>query len=214
MITRWIVAMLLLLGAAAFAVPALPSAPLYTAPGYQEVLSGKAPLRIRVISHMPMLAWTNDGEVRALNAADKSLLDASKPAEVTGLARSTEDGNCWLRKNRQNVTKVNAPFRLESSLPIKLWTSMPDTWQTFPSPLYITPLPDGTFSVARAIMLEDYLRYVVAGEMPATFHPEALKAQAIIARTYTLCYLGRHADEGADLCAGVHCQVFGQQRKP
>ena len=34
--------------------------------------------------------------------------------------------------------------------------------------------------------LEDYLAGVVAAEMPATFHPEALKAQAVAARTYTV----------------------------
>lgn len=34
--------------------------------------------------------------------------------------------------------------------------------------------------------LEEYITGVVAAEMPALFHPEALKAQAIIARTYSL----------------------------
>lgn len=34
--------------------------------------------------------------------------------------------------------------------------------------------------------LEDYAKYVVASEMPASFHLEALKAQAVIARTYAL----------------------------
>lgn len=36
------------------------------------------------------------------------------------------------------------------------------------------------------IPLEEYIVGVVAAEMPATFHPEALKAQAIAARTYVL----------------------------
>ncbi|MFF5993892.1 stage II sporulation protein D [Lysinibacillus sp. KU-BSD001] len=36
------------------------------------------------------------------------------------------------------------------------------------------------------IALEQYLIGVVAGEMPASFHPEALKAQAIAARTYAM----------------------------
>lgn len=36
------------------------------------------------------------------------------------------------------------------------------------------------------IELEEYLIGVVAGEMPASFHTEALKVQAIIARTYAL----------------------------
>lgn len=39
--------------------------------------------------------------------------------------------------------------------------------------------------------LEEYLVGVVGAEMPASFHEEALKAQAIIARTYTLKALQR-----------------------
>lgn len=34
--------------------------------------------------------------------------------------------------------------------------------------------------------MEDYLTGVVLGEMPSEFHPEALKAQAVAARTYTM----------------------------
>ncbi|KGR80151.1 stage II sporulation protein D [Ureibacillus manganicus] len=46
-----------------------------------------------------------------------------------------------------------------------------------------------TIKVADAdapISLEEYVVGVVAAEMPANFHPEALKAQAIAARTYVL----------------------------
>ena len=36
----------------------------------------------------------------------------------------------------------------------------------------------------------------------------ALEAQAVAARSYALAQTERHADRGADLCDGVHCQVF------
>lgn len=39
--------------------------------------------------------------------------------------------------------------------------------------------------------LEEYVIGVVAGEMPALFEPEALKAQAVAARTYSLNYLDK-----------------------
>ncbi len=42
-----------------------------------------------------------------------------------------------------------------------------------------------------ALELEEYLIGVVGAEMPASFHEEALKAQAILARTYTLKALER-----------------------
>ncbi len=52
------------------------------------------------------------------------------------------------------------------------------------------------------IDLEEYITGVVAGEMPATFEPEALKAQAVAARTYTLEKMqngGSSVKEGADM---------------
>ena len=54
--------------------------------------------------------------------------------------------------------------------------------------------------------LADYLWRVVAAEMPAGFEPEALKAQAVCARTYTLWKLaaGSHG-ETADICADSSC---------
>lgn len=53
--------------------------------------------------------------------------------------------------------------------------------------------------------LEDYLLGVVAGEMYNTWHDEALKAQAILARTYTLYYLQNFKSkyEGADISNDV-----------
>ena len=55
--------------------------------------------------------------------------------------------------------------------------------------------------------LEDYLFGVVAGEMPATFALEALKAQAVAARSYTLycAATGKHAAAGADVCTDPAC---------
>ncbi|WP_125153360.1 stage II sporulation protein D [Clostridium rectalis] len=64
------------------------------------------------------------------------------------------------------------------------------------------------------IDLEEYIKGVVSGEMPAEFHIEALKAQAVAARTYALshvnAYGGRNcsASNGADLCDSTHCQVY------
>ena len=54
------------------------------------------------------------------------------------------------------------------------------------------------------IELEEYLIGVVAGEMPASFNIEALKTQAIIARTYTL----KSIERGKKLTDTVSTQVY------
>ena len=60
--------------------------------------------------------------------------------------------------------------------------------------------------------LEEYLVGVVAAEMPASYEIEALKAQAVAARTYTM-YKANHggcsAHAGADICTdSTHCQAY------
>ena len=58
-------------------------------------------------------------------------------------------------------------------------------------------IPVGTEQGTRQMDLEEYLTGVVLAEMPASFETEALKAQAVVARTYTLRAFsgkGKHGD--------------------
>ena len=61
---------------------------------------------------------------------------------------------------------------------------------------------------------EEYVACVVAGEMPAGFHEEALKAQAVAARTYAMAKVLRYGSGGpeehpkAAVCSTTHCQVY------
>lgn len=56
------------------------------------------------------------------------------------------------------------------------------------------------------IPLDEYLYGVVAAEMPASFEKEALKAQAIVARTYTIYKItSGQKHEGASICDDSTC---------
>ena len=57
----------------------------------------------------------------------------------------------------------------------------------------------------RTLPLEDYLCGVLAAEMPASFPPEALKAQAVAARTYAVSAGRAHKHGEADVCADFGC---------
>ena len=59
----------------------------------------------------------------------------------------------------------------------------------------------------RELTLAEYLPGVVAAEMPASFDPEALRSQAVAARTYTLYQMqnGRGRHSYADVCADPGC---------
>lgn len=66
------------------------------------------------------------------------------------------------------------------------------------------------------IPVEDYVLGVLSIEAAVEDESEALKAQAIVSRTYALKNLGRHAADGFDLCSNTHCQqyVSGEGRAP
>lgn len=53
--------------------------------------------------------------------------------------------------------------------------------------------------------IDSYLCNVVSAEMPADFQLEALKAQAIVARTYTIFKIQNKKHENADICDDSAC---------
>ena len=55
------------------------------------------------------------------------------------------------------------------------------------------------------VKIDDYLCNVVSAEMPADYELEALKAQAIVARTYTIYKVQNKKHENADICDDSTC---------
>ncbi|MCI8760242.1 MAG: stage II sporulation protein D [Clostridia bacterium] len=55
------------------------------------------------------------------------------------------------------------------------------------------------------VKLDEYLYHVVSAEMPADFELEALKAQAVVARTYTIYKVLNKKHENADICDDSTC---------
>jgi stage II sporulation protein D len=68
----------------------------------------------------------------------------------------------------------------------------------------------GRLQLINEIDMEEYLRGVVPNEMGPGQFPEleALKAQAVAARTYIIANLGQFADDGYDVCDSPQCQVY------
>ena len=69
-----------------------------------------------------------------------------------------------------------------------------------------------TNNTVKEIDFEEYIKGVVSAEMPANFEEEALKAQAICARTYTINKImnsNKEVHNGADICdKPAHCQAY------
>jgi stage II sporulation protein D len=72
--------------------------------------------------------------------------------------------------------------------------------------LQLRPGVIGGMSAINAVSLEDYLRGVVPGEMPASWPAQALRAQAVAARTYAIAT--RKDGDGFDQYADTRSQVY------
>ena len=68
----------------------------------------------------------------------------------------------------------------------------------------------GDITVVNVLPMEDYVQGVILSEMVASWPVEALKAQAVCARTYGYRKLLQHKHDayGFDICNGVDCQAY------
>ena len=84
-------------------------------------------------------------------------------------------------------------------------------WRSY---LELRPSSAGGLTVVNALGLDNYVRGVIAGEMPSSWHSEALKAQSIAARSYALTTDrgGPVFDQYPDTRSQVYRGVSGETR--
>jgi len=66
----------------------------------------------------------------------------------------------------------------------------------------------GAFNVINLVDLEDYLSSVLAGEMPIDWHDSALRAQAIVSRSYAIYQMKDRKNQPYDLVSTIKDQVY------
>ncbi len=71
----------------------------------------------------------------------------------------------------------------------------------------------GNMTVVNILGFEDYIKGVVPHEMSNSWPIEALKAQAVAARSYALSLGTKHSGDHFDICDNTHCQAYSGQTK-
>ncbi|MDR0858116.1 MAG: SpoIID/LytB domain-containing protein [Oscillospiraceae bacterium] len=74
-----------------------------------------------------------------------------------------------------------------------------------------TRLTGNNLTVLNIVPIEDYIQGVLPYEMSVSWPIEALKAQAVCARTYAGQNIHKHGAYGFDVCATTDCQVYRGQ---
>lgn len=126
------------------------------------------------------------------------------------------------QNNRLVATFEGLTFALEGVVQLKpadpaqpVLYRLPNRMSEYPGELWLELRSNGLL-VVNQVDYQDYLKGVLPSEMPPHFHPEALKAQAVAARTYAL--VRQQADTywkqfGADVDDSSSEQVYNQTRR-
>lgn len=84
----------------------------------------------------------------------------------------------------------------------------PDRKPRFYQDNLIVDVEAGGLKCINEITLDNYISGVVQAESGRRSYQEFYKVQAILARTFALSHLQKHAPEGFSLCDHTHCQAY------
>lgn len=118
----------------------------------------------------------------------------------------------WATWSTGGTSAWTGPMQFEGVSPIRVY--FPDgSAREYRGAMRAVRTGTSTINVVNVLSLEHYLLGVVPRESPASFQPEALKAQAIAARSYS-SYKMDHVPSTAtyDICSTIMCQVYGGMR--
>jgi len=96
-------------------------------------------------------------------------------------------------------------------MPRPIWDENPETWFRgfrYNGAFQYSRRDGALLTVLQIVDIEDYVKGILPYEMSNTWPMEALKAQAVVARTFAMRSLLRHGTQGFDLCVTEHCQVY------
>jgi len=116
------------------------------------------------------------------------------------------------RVSREDGDVFFGPYRLEG--PARLVPQEPRATvlagpRRYRGSLIIKPGDGGGITVVAEMGVEEYLLGVLPHEMEPGWPREALKAQAVVARTFAYYHLGKYRKSGFDLSADTRSQVYG-----
>lgn len=163
------------------------------------------PVRVRLASlgSPRTLTVRGTGPLRVANSATGVLLAARAPS----VTLTAEGGEVAVAGLEADAASTGEPSRRGASLRIDgamLIVGAGRSERMYPGALLVSAA-GGRLALVNECDLEDYTVGVLAGECPALFHKEAIRAMAVSARSYSYrrAYLS-----GRELCDTTHCQVY------
>ena len=117
--------------------------------------------------------------------------------------------NRWHRFRPDGRAELTGDGQLSADGPLTLWT--PSGPRQYRGALRAaSPTAGATYrNTVNVLSMDDYVKGVVPYEMPASWAPEAVKAQAVAARTYATWSRNQYRHRYYQICDTSACQVYG-----
>lgn len=163
--------------------------------------SRPAVIRVLVLSDVQDVVIKSPGRIECLNqtgAQGKTIADipAGKPA------RFYAEGQ-YLRAGVIGDSKMTGVLLASRNGPINV------NGKNYRGRIKISVNGRKHIDVINILDIESYLKGVVPREMNGNWDQEALKAQAVVARTYALYQIEKNARDAYDICSTTNSQVYG-----
>jgi peptidoglycan hydrolase-like amidase len=185
----------------------------------EKTASGTVRVEIR---QLPVIASTEKGyRVKAASGTDSPLAMDGKGKSARSKSRppspdlSDRASNPHSTERAPQVVAYELDRMLVSSESALIITAASDLpvrigGKEYRGEIHLVLNRRGKINVINALPLEYYLRGVVPMELPPGPYPaiEALKAQAVAARTYAIAHRGQFREEGYDLRDDARSQVY------
>ncbi|MDR2313607.1 MAG: SpoIID/LytB domain-containing protein [Spirochaetaceae bacterium] len=173
-------------------------------------------IRIGLIERRTLVSVKAGGGFTINLAGNRSSLYTGTAREQFWVEWTKGAGNGTLTvrdKNNKTLirTSVALAYELQSaedtSIVAGVVNGAPGTNRTYRGALEFRPTPNG-MTVVNIVPMEEYLYAVIPSEMPHSWPAEALKAQTIAARSYSIANRNQFADRGFDLFGTPHSMAY------
>ena len=175
------------------------------------ITPGEGIMRIGLSENRQLVSVRAGGDFRIRDAATGQILHNGNAREQFWVEWHGNGTFVILDANNRVLLNSSAPvvYELRSNQDTSIVAgAVPGANRTFRGALEFRPGPTG-ITVVNIVNMGDYLLGVVPAELPASWPMEALKAQAIIARSYAIAYRERFADRGFDIWGDARSQAYG-----
>lgn len=170
---------------------------------YSQSFLKEPDIRVGILSNQPNVVISADKDFFLVDNSTNSILFHFKANEKVVITADNEK----LNVNGRTVagTKLRIVFKINND---DTSTEVNRRKYRGEITIYQTPGKSG-LTVVNTLPIEQYLFGVLPKEISPEWPEEAVKAQAVAARTYALYNFNKHKDDGYDVCATTDCQVYG-----